>query len=112
MLEWEGILRTWALPRLPRDWAIAQELTAAISADCAHTAATNIVAAERLADHRIDYLHLEGPLSDNRGTVRQIDAGLYETSGEDPEAWDVRLVGDVLRGRVRLTSEQCTLLRD
>lgn len=112
MLEWEGKLRTWALPQLPSEWASAQKFTTAIKAECMPTAAENIVAAERLADHRLDYLHLEGPLSGNRGAVHRIDAGAYETLGESPKAWDVRLTGSRLSGHVQLTNEQCAVVND
>jgi hypothetical protein len=33
----------------------------------------------KLPDHRIGYLTYEGPVSDNRGFVRQVEAGRYES---------------------------------
>jgi hypothetical protein len=56
-----------------------------------------------LADHRIDYLHEEGPLTGNRGFVRRIDAGTYATIADKPDAWKVELSGGVIRGRVSLS---------
>lgn len=35
------------------------------------------VAAERIADHRMSYLDYEGPVSDERGTVKRWDGGTY-----------------------------------
>jgi len=57
MLEEEGDLLTWALPEKP---AIGKTLTA-----------------EELPPHRLAYLHLQGPLSNDRGEVTQVDAGIY-----------------------------------
>ncbi len=73
MLERSGVLKTWAvdLPLEP-----GRELPA-----------------RRLADHRIAYLDYEGPISGNRGRVRRIDAGTYETI-----QWEDTMVQVVIRG--------------
>ncbi len=39
----------------------------------------------QLADHRLAYLTYEGPLSGNRGSVQQIDAGTYTLEGIHPQ---------------------------
>lgn len=58
MLCREGVLWTWRLVRWPR---LGQGL-----------------AAERLPDHRVDYLDYEGPVSQNRGNVRRLLGGTVE----------------------------------
>jgi len=35
-----------------------------------------------LADHRLAYLDYEGPVSDNRGFVKRLDVGTYQTIAE------------------------------
>src|SRR5262245_11174038 len=65
MLESDGILRTWALAELP---VLQRE-----------------IAADELADHRLAYLDYEGPISGDRGTVTQWDAGEYQLRGESAD---------------------------
>ena len=88
MLESDGALRTWALPRLPRSG--------------------ETIAVERLADHRIEYLEYEGPVSDNRGSVARYDCGSYQIEHESDERLDVRLRGEKIAGLVRLVCEEAT----
>jgi len=45
------------------------------------------IPAVRLADHRRRYLDYEGPLSDNRGFVRQIESGDCDLEIEGNENW-------------------------
>ncbi len=59
MLENAGMLTTWSLP--PQ------------SVMAAPFSCTGV----RIPDHRIAYLDYEGPISDNRGTVRRVDRGTY-----------------------------------
>jgi hypothetical protein len=107
MLESRGNLRTWAIPRLPLGWEAAQSRTAVAFPACAATSSLTAVAATRLADHRIDYLHEEGPLAGNRGEVRRIDAGDFETIRENAHMWRVMLSGGLLRGEISL--QECSL---
>lgn len=102
MLEAEGVLRTWALARLPRTWTSLRERTAQLATGCAPNAGTDSVDAQRLGDHRLAYLEYEGPLSAGRGQVRRIDGGTYTTRSESGEGWQVRLFGDVWSGPIRL----------
>jgi hypothetical protein len=83
MLEHAGTLRTWALERQPAD---------ALQCD-----------ARQLADHRLDYLDYEGPVSGGRGRVTRCDAGTYRTLRETPDALCVELAGKRLAARVTLT---------
>lgn len=83
MLEAEGALATWALAEPP---------------ECGHT-----INAERLADHRLAYLDYQGPVSGDRGTVSQWDAGKYDAIAIEATQWDVSLSGRMLQGRLTLT---------
>lgn len=78
MLEFEGALWTWALEEEPR-------LDATITA-------------WGLPDHRLEYLSYEGPLSGERGSVAQWDAGTFEVIRRDAEELVVRLAGQRMRG--------------
>lgn len=83
MLEVSGSLRTWALEGSPDS--------------------SDPVSAEMLGDHRIDYLHYAGPLSDGRGTVTPWDAGTFRFEQEDPDELVITLSGKKLNGIVTLT---------
>jgi hypothetical protein len=106
MLEQGDALRTWALTRLPRNWQPARSRTADSHSNCPTLADENTVAAEQLGDHRLAYLRDEGPLSGNRGTVRRVDEGTYETIAETPGTWSLRLTGALLSGSIRLQFSQ------
>jgi hypothetical protein len=73
MFETEGALRTWAISRMP-DEGEPQ-------------------AADALADHRLEYLSYEGPVSGERGSVTRWDSGTYFRAAEIP------LVGGCVMGR-------------
>ena len=111
MLEEGEQLRTWALPRLPRGWQAAQARTATFYPACPAIADENSVEAEQLPDHRLGYLHEEGPLSGNRGKISRIDSGTYVSNVELPECWELALAGKLLCGRIALRgpSERWTL---
>lgn len=85
MLEAGPVLRTWRLARPPEGQGGAIPTTA-------------------LADHRLHYLDYEGPVSGDRGTVKQWDRGTYELVSEDAESLQLRFDG----GRVR---EACRLVQ-
>jgi len=59
------------------------------------------VQTHRIADHRRAYLHLEGPVSGDRGHVKRIDRGVYTLLEQRPECWIVRLEGLLLTGTYR-----------
>jgi hypothetical protein len=52
----------------------------------------------RLADHRLEYLEYEGPVSASRGLVRRVEQGRYccEESGED--FWRFVITGQAMGG--------------
>jgi hypothetical protein len=87
MLEHGGTLVTWALQRPPDEPAP--------------------IAAERLPDHRLDFLSYQGPLTAGRGSVTRWDEGAYELHegdlGEHGERLVLRLSGGRLRGCASFT---------
>src|SRR5438309_936167 len=85
MLECDGVLRTWAIANLPRDSECVRERTATSHPGCPPIAAKNAVVAEQLADHRIAYLELEGPLSGDRGEVIRVLSGAYSIGSESTD---------------------------
>src|SRR5262245_6952449 len=82
MLERGALLRTWALAEEP---------------SCGHD-----IAADQLADHRLDYLDYEGPISGDRGNVKRWDLGEYESVFESDNELCVVLRGRELAGNVAL----------
>jgi DNA polymerase Ligase (LigD) len=54
--------------------------------------------ARRLADHRTTYLQYEGEVSGGRGSVRRVDAGVYELVEWTDDRVRVRLAGTQLVG--------------
>ena len=60
-------------------------------------------------DHRLSYLHFEGPLSQNRGSVKRVDEGeLLFLDPFTPNACDIRfhLTGVHLTGNFRLVNQR------
>src|SRR5438067_12628097 len=88
MLEHAGALRTWALekPPLPGE----------------------MVSAERLPDHRLEYLDYEGAVSQDRGVVSRVDSGRYEILQETATALAVKLRGQKIEGTLTLLLEDET----
>jgi hypothetical protein len=82
MFQQGSVLATWSLPLPP--------------------GADHEVAAESLADHRLDYLDYEGPVSGDRGSVTRWDAGTYRVVRQTESQWVVVLSGEKLVGRVEL----------
>lgn len=82
MLEWGTMLRTWALDEMP-----------AVGAT---------IAGVELADHRIEYLDYEGPISGDRGSVRRVERGTYRLIAETPDELAVRLSSERLSCVVRV----------
>jgi hypothetical protein len=83
MLEANGVLKTWALPRPPE---LGMEI------EC-----------EALADHRIEYLDYEGPVSGQRGVVTRWDHGTYTLLRQSDAEWVVQLVGERLADKAILS---------
>ena len=82
MLEAGPQLRTWALEHLP-------------------VPETDIPATS-LPDHRVLYLDYEGPISNDRGSVRRVDRGTYEPVCWTDDRLVIRLFGDQVIGEAEL----------
>src|SRR5665213_352131 len=87
MFERDAALRTWALAEEPQ-------------VEAPRTGA--MIDAERLPDHRLEYLDYEGPVSGDRGHVTQWDRGTFELKSDTAEEFAAIVAGQRLRGRVRL----------
>lgn len=68
------------------------------------------IAAEALPDHRRKYLDYEGPVSGNRGEVKQWDAGTFELIASNAVETRARFYGERLSGVFSITLEQQGLL--
>lgn len=90
MLEDDGVLITWALAEQP----------------AAGGAGGSTIAATRLADHRLDYLDYEGPVSGDRGSVRRLDAGSFSWLERRPARVRIELDGETLSGEIMLANAQ------
>jgi len=84
MLEEGETLRTWRL--------LAEPATA------------EPIPAEPLPAHRLRYLDYEGPVSGNRGSVEQWDAGTYDLLAFSAERWLVRLRGSRADATAEITT--------
>lgn len=80
MLEREGALKTWRLSHEPIP---GREIRA-----------------EPIADHRIEYLDYEGPVSGNRGSVKRWDKGTYKLEASEAETLTLKLDGSRFSGVV------------
>lgn len=87
MLETEKSLRTWKLKESPRLLLSKIEKT---------------IKASALADHRLMYLDYEGPISNQRGFVKQFDQGLFEWLAINEQEITINLQGQQLTGILKL----------
>src|SRR5688572_14862819 len=85
MLEKNGVLRTWALEKMPT--------------------ADEVILAEQLTDHRLAYLDFEGEVSGDRGRVTRVAAGDYDLTAESETEISARLRGEKLCGQLKLTRD-------
>lgn len=60
------------------------------------------IAAEPIADHPPHFLEYEGPLRNDRGSVRRLDRGEAIVEQFDAQRLVAKLAGDHLRGRIAL----------
>lgn len=101
MLEAGSLLRTWVLDELPPSWS--DSIAGADVGIAAPQWASSIqTPAEEIQPHRLDYLALEGPLSENRGSVTRVDGGSYTVHELSDCRVRATLVGRRLRGEVVL----------
>jgi hypothetical protein len=85
MLEAGDALRAWELAAIPTPGAV--------------------VLARSLPSHRLEYLDYEGPISNNRGSVRRWDCGTYQAIRESASEIEFQLMGKQLRGSLLLKQE-------
>jgi hypothetical protein len=83
-LESQGTLLTWELSSLPT------------------TPKKQLV--RRLANHRLVYLDFQGPLSDDRGTVKLVDSGSLKWMTLESERLIAHIKGQTADGILTLTS--------
>jgi len=109
-LHWDFLLETeaerlatWRLREPPR-------MTASNPEDSSENSIQQI-AAEELPPHRRDYLDYVGPVSGNRGEVRDYEQGLYILLSRSDSHWEFRLEGESLRGFARLQKTSAGLAR-
>jgi hypothetical protein len=85
MFEFQGVLRTWSVESEP--------------------AIGRTAIAQLLADHRLEYLEYQGPVSGGRGTVVRWDEGEYTLEQSGDQRWQTLLCGRRLQARVTLVQE-------
>ena len=79
MLEKEGVLETWRLNLLP---------------------GTSPFLAEKIHDHRLEYLDYEGPVSNDRGFVKRMDEGTYKIIADTESFFIIHLFGAKYQGQI------------
>ncbi len=84
MLEMGAALATWALAELP-------------------LAGGDSIAAERLPDHRLEYLDYEGEVSGGRGRVVRVDSGQCDALPPTLGGLCFQVSGEKLQGVLSLT---------
>ncbi len=52
------------------------------------------MSAERIADHRREYLRYEGPIPGNRGSIRRLVSGRLARIAADPDRWRLEVEWD------------------
>ena len=83
MLENQGVLLTFSFAALP-----------SAGASC-----------ERIFDHRLEYLDIEGELGEQKGRVGRVERGTFDLLALDDEALHVYLRGERLSGGFRLVKQ-------
>lgn len=80
-LHWDLLLEEVEEPTL-RSWRLLEEPSYG-----------KPIPTEPIPPHRLDWLHLTGPVSNNRGTVTQWDKGAYAVVSESNSHLTIRLFG-------------------
>jgi bifunctional non-homologous end joining protein LigD len=84
MLEYGSVLKTWRLDTAP------ESITA------------RPVAAAKIFDHDLKFLHYEGPVNKGQGRVRIADKGTFEILEESEKKLCLGLHGKILFGKFSL----------
>lgn len=85
MLEWGKRLRTYRLDKAPEE--------------ILHRAANAV----KIFNHSLKFLTYEGPVKKGRGSVRIIEAGTYKIIHQEHNHIELKLNGQVLKGKFTLT---------
>ena len=87
-LEMEGVLRSWALPKVPPKVKKIKRLAIAV------------------ADHDLDYAKFEGEIEEGygKGSVKIWDEGTYELINEDKSKIEIEIKGKKLKGKYVLVN--------
>lgn len=75
MLESKGTLITWQIPTPPDQWTRGP------------------IECRKIFNHRLKYLRYNGPISNNRGTVKITHSGTYTPIKTDDAHWQITLNG-------------------
>jgi hypothetical protein len=103
LLEREGHFDAWNLWRLPRAWHETLRKATSLPATSAGFPPTELhCPAIALPPHRLHYFEYEGPLSDDRGTVRRYDRGTYRQASRTADHLAFELQGQHLHGMAYL----------
>jgi hypothetical protein len=94
MLHEEQALATWQFDASPADLRPGESLPC-----------------RKIQDHRAAYLTYEGAVSGGRGDVKALDRGRYEPLRCEEGRREVRLKGELLRGRFELRRESSSAER-
>lgn len=99
MLEDGDSLATWQFDMNPLDGLTAAGRACDLTASETHACR---LLCKRIQDHRPAYLDYEGPVSRNRGSVRQVEHGAFELIERSGRRWLIRLKGARLEGLFEL----------
>ena len=88
MLEDNGVLATWRVPIGPDNWAHRP------------------VECRRIAEHRLEYLTYQGPISQDRGQLLITARGHYHALQITDDHWRIKLCGDGPNGSCKLVHIQ------
>ncbi|MBN2376610.1 MAG: hypothetical protein JXD22_09420 [Sedimentisphaerales bacterium] len=84
MLRTNTVLATWQITEPPENWP------------------KKTINCTKIFDHRLKYLTYQGPLSDNRGHVKIVAAGQYQSLQITENLWQLTLTGDNINGELIL----------
>ncbi len=84
MLQQGDVLATWQIPLPPSQWP------------------GKPVSCRKIFDHRLQYLTYEGPLTQNRGSVKIYAAGTCQIVDSLKNYWRINLQSDNIRGNMLL----------
>ncbi|TWU06124.1 hypothetical protein [Stieleria varia] len=99
MFQTGDVLRTWATDPIA---GLADAVECCDEAGAERPALSGVNVAQRLADHRIAYLTLEGDIGRQRGTVRRILSGVFGLLSDEPDRFSAECSLDRRVGRLAI----------